>query len=225
MNPLSLQDLLPAPEYEQQREQFRSQIIALKQRRRISVGPLITLGMASAFARFFFDHKAGAERDRTMGGIASLVLAFALGFGLLAEAAIDLLPGLGAGGRWFELTPLHLRLTLWICVATAVSELTALYLRAAEQAVRFAVFQFAQSLLYAGVTAALVLRGRDPLAGILVGQLAGQLFGAAATITLTLTTLRPHLSLRLLREAAAYSLPQQVLKHLLDISNLKHIGD
>ncbi len=43
MNPLSPQDLLPAPEYEQQREQFRSQIIALKQRRRISVGPLITL--------------------------------------------------------------------------------------------------------------------------------------------------------------------------------------
>jgi hypothetical protein len=43
MNPLSPQDLLPAPEYEQQREQFRSQIIALKQRRRISIGPLITL--------------------------------------------------------------------------------------------------------------------------------------------------------------------------------------
>jgi hypothetical protein len=43
MNPLSPQDLLPAPEYEQQREQFRSQIIALKQRRRISVGPLVTL--------------------------------------------------------------------------------------------------------------------------------------------------------------------------------------
>ncbi|MDE3048758.1 MAG: DUF3501 family protein [Nitrospirota bacterium] len=36
-------DLLPPAEYEQQREQFRSQIIALKQRRRISVGPLITL--------------------------------------------------------------------------------------------------------------------------------------------------------------------------------------
>jgi hypothetical protein len=43
MNPLSPQDLLPAPEYEQQREQFRSRIIALKQRRRISVGPLVTL--------------------------------------------------------------------------------------------------------------------------------------------------------------------------------------
>ena len=43
MNFLTSQDLLPAATYEQQREFFRSQIIALKQRRRISVGPLITL--------------------------------------------------------------------------------------------------------------------------------------------------------------------------------------
>ncbi|MDO8357456.1 MAG: DUF3501 family protein [Nitrospirota bacterium] len=43
MNLLTTQDLLPAAAYEQQREPFRSQIIALKQRRRISVGPLITL--------------------------------------------------------------------------------------------------------------------------------------------------------------------------------------
>lgn len=43
MNVLTSQDLLPAAEYERQREQFRAQIIALKQRRRISVGPLVTL--------------------------------------------------------------------------------------------------------------------------------------------------------------------------------------
>ena len=43
MKQLLQTDLLPAAEYEQQREQFRSRIIALKQRRRISVGPLITL--------------------------------------------------------------------------------------------------------------------------------------------------------------------------------------
>lgn len=43
MNPLTTQDILPAAEYERQREQRRSKIIALKQRRRISIGPLITL--------------------------------------------------------------------------------------------------------------------------------------------------------------------------------------
>jgi hypothetical protein len=43
MKMLTPEDVLPREDYEQQREQFRSQIIALKQRRRISVGPLITL--------------------------------------------------------------------------------------------------------------------------------------------------------------------------------------
>jgi hypothetical protein len=43
MNLLTRQDLMPSSEYELQREQFRAQIIGLKQRRRISVGPLVTL--------------------------------------------------------------------------------------------------------------------------------------------------------------------------------------
>jgi hypothetical protein len=43
MKQLIQTDLVSTAEYEQQREQFRSQIIALKQRRRISVGPLVTL--------------------------------------------------------------------------------------------------------------------------------------------------------------------------------------
>ncbi|MBA0914568.1 MAG: DUF3501 family protein [Nitrospiraceae bacterium] len=43
MNVLTSHDILPIAEYEQQREQVRAQIIALKQRRRISLGPLITL--------------------------------------------------------------------------------------------------------------------------------------------------------------------------------------
>jgi hypothetical protein len=43
MKQLTQIDLLSTADYERQREQFRSHIIALKQRRRISVGPLITL--------------------------------------------------------------------------------------------------------------------------------------------------------------------------------------
>lgn len=43
MTPVTLRELVSATEYEQQREQIRAQIIALKQRRRISLGPLITL--------------------------------------------------------------------------------------------------------------------------------------------------------------------------------------
>jgi hypothetical protein len=40
---LTREDLLPPEEYERQRERIRSQIIELKRRRRISVGPVITL--------------------------------------------------------------------------------------------------------------------------------------------------------------------------------------
>ena len=43
MKRLTQEDLIPYADYERQREEFRSRIIALKQRRRISVGPLITL--------------------------------------------------------------------------------------------------------------------------------------------------------------------------------------
>jgi len=43
MKGVTLGDVIPYADYERQREEFRSRIIALKQRRRISVGPLITM--------------------------------------------------------------------------------------------------------------------------------------------------------------------------------------
>ena len=43
MNLLTQKDVLSIEEYERQREMFRSHIIALKQRRRIAIGALITL--------------------------------------------------------------------------------------------------------------------------------------------------------------------------------------
>jgi hypothetical protein len=43
MKLLTREDLLPLHEYEQQREAYRSRIIALKQRRRVALGPLISV--------------------------------------------------------------------------------------------------------------------------------------------------------------------------------------
>ena len=43
MKGMTLDDVISYADYERQREEFRSRIIALKQRRRISVGPLLTL--------------------------------------------------------------------------------------------------------------------------------------------------------------------------------------
>ena len=43
MKPLTVQDVLPIEEYERSREAFRQRIIDLKQKRRLSVGTLITM--------------------------------------------------------------------------------------------------------------------------------------------------------------------------------------
>ena len=43
MKVITANDLISYEEYERQREAFRTKIIALKQRRRISVGPFITM--------------------------------------------------------------------------------------------------------------------------------------------------------------------------------------
>jgi len=43
MKTITREDVIPYKDYERQREEFRSRIIALKQRRRISVGPMITI--------------------------------------------------------------------------------------------------------------------------------------------------------------------------------------
>lgn len=43
MKAITLQDVMPYADYERQREAYRGRIIALKQRRRISVGPALTL--------------------------------------------------------------------------------------------------------------------------------------------------------------------------------------
>ena len=43
MKPLTREDVLSLQDYERQRDSFRSRIIALKQRRRLSLGPLISV--------------------------------------------------------------------------------------------------------------------------------------------------------------------------------------
>ncbi|MGH9366424.1 MAG: DUF3501 family protein, partial [Thermoanaerobaculia bacterium] len=43
MNPLSLEDIKNLHEYELERPDFRERVIALKKRRRVPLGPLMTL--------------------------------------------------------------------------------------------------------------------------------------------------------------------------------------
>jgi hypothetical protein len=60
---ITVDDLVPYEEYERQRESFRANIIALKQRRRISLGPLITVVFENRdTVRFQIQEMIRAER-------------------------------------------------------------------------------------------------------------------------------------------------------------------
>ncbi|MEK9140670.1 MAG: DUF3501 family protein [Nitrospirota bacterium] len=60
---ITVDDLIPYEEYERQRESFLANIIALKQRRRISIGPLITVVFENRdTVRFQIQEMIRAER-------------------------------------------------------------------------------------------------------------------------------------------------------------------
>jgi Protein of unknown function (DUF3501) len=61
--PLTLDDIADQRAYERERDEFRSQVIAVKKRRRISVGPVITLTFESRLTmRFQVQEMARAEK-------------------------------------------------------------------------------------------------------------------------------------------------------------------
>src|SRR5438067_456456 len=71
MKPLTVQDLLPADEYERRRNDFRKRIIELKEDRRIAVGDLVTLVFENRDTILFqiqemirAEHIVAAERIR-----------------------------------------------------------------------------------------------------------------------------------------------------------------
>lgn len=66
MNHLRLEDIADVRTYEREREAFRQQVIALKRRRRVSVGPLVTLVFENRDTiRFQVQEMARAERMTT----------------------------------------------------------------------------------------------------------------------------------------------------------------
>ena len=65
-HPLTLDDILDQRAYEREREAFRSEVIAVKKLRRVSIGPVITLTFESRMTmRFQIQEMARAERMST----------------------------------------------------------------------------------------------------------------------------------------------------------------
>jgi len=66
MNKLTLDDIIDQREYEREREQFRSEVIALKKLRRIAIGPIVTVVCENATTvRFQIQEMARAEKMTT----------------------------------------------------------------------------------------------------------------------------------------------------------------
>ena len=69
---LTLDDIADLPTYEREREAFRDHVIALKRRRRVAVGPLVTLLFENRDTiRFQIQEMARVERLATDAAIES----------------------------------------------------------------------------------------------------------------------------------------------------------
>ncbi|MCU1278787.1 MAG: hypothetical protein JWM53_2333, partial [bacterium] len=165
------------------------------------VPTVLTLSLSAALGRFFFDDVDPERRARKVGGIAAVIVALAVGGGLVGELLVDVVrPHAGALG------PGHLRMVVWICALTAVNEIPAVYLRMSERALAFAVFNLTVFGVTFGTTAYLMLGRNLGLLGLLGGMATAQVVAGLFTIFFVLS-LRPQPTRTLIREALHYSVP------------------
>lgn len=165
--------------------------------------PLISMALASALARFFFDDRDRHVRDRTVGVIAITMIALCLASGIVAETAIDLFPGLHLG----TLSRTQLRIVVWICALTPITEIPMTYYRANESSVRFAAYSLSISIIAAGATLYFMLARNLGLNGLLGGLVVGQIAGSLFAVVFVMNTLSPAFDGKLIRQALSYSIP------------------
>lgn len=167
------------------------------------LGPLLSLGLGAALARFYFDSAQAARRDRNAGTIGALLIVLALAASSLVELGLELAPSVHLGAVAVH----QLRLVLWIAVATAIADLPLVYCRAAERAGRFALASLWMSLVTVAATLVLLLGFDAGLDGIFLGLLLGQLAGVPLALWLIFARLGVTWDPVLLRAAVRYGLP------------------
>jgi O-antigen/teichoic acid export membrane protein len=164
---------------------------------------IATLSLSSAFARFFFDERDPALRDRRLAAIATPIILLAVIGAILGEALL----ATSLSARSVALDTTSLRIVIWTCAAVAIGEIPSAYLRAAQQAMRYALYNLTTFALTAGSTAFFLLRLDLGLRGLLGGMLFGQAAGALISIVFTARTLGFRLDRVVFKEAVRYSAP------------------
>jgi O-antigen/teichoic acid export membrane protein len=165
------------------------------------VPTVLTLSLSAALGRFFFDDVDPVQRAHKVGGIASVIVALAVGGGLVGELFVDIVrPHAGALG------PAHLRMVVWICALTAVNEIPAVYLRMSERAFAYALFNLSSFAITLGTTAYLMISRNLGLLGLLGGMATAQIVTGLFSFGFV-RSLRPQPTRSLIRQALHYSVP------------------
>lgn len=163
---------------------------------------VLTLGMTSALARFFFDTPDREEGRRRVGGVARAMILLAVGLALPIEGLVLALgqPD-GLWGRW------ELSCILWAGVGGALAQIPSVYLRAAQRPYPAAALQLVQffSVVGGGVVL-VVLLGRGLRGAIEAYALAYVVNGLIAAVFVVLA-LPGRPSRTLFGEAMALALP------------------
>lgn len=171
---------------------------------------LLSLGLSSAVARFFFDGGTEAEGERRVAGVARWLVMLAIGNGLAGQLLLWLLatqrsPGLT--GRW-EMTCI-----LWASVGAAVAEIPATYMVIRQRPYAASGFQFGRFLSSFASGWLLVYVLGHGLRGAIESLALTGLIDGCVSIGFIAWALKGRPTRSLLREGLRFSLP--IIPHYL----------
>ncbi len=171
--------------------------------------PLLSLGLAAAIGRFFFDEIDPKKRDAKLGVIAGAIAVLSLSLGVVGQVILWALPRAHMAG----LSQGQLQMVLWICASVPLAEVPIIYLRSSERALGAAALSLGQFLLMIGTTSFLMLGRGLGVTGMLGGMLMTQGASAIFALWFIFTRLGPRYDRPVLIAAARFSLP--LIPHLL----------
>lgn len=165
---------------------------------------VLSLGLVSAVARFFFEGRDVATAQARTAAVARAQILLSVAFAALLQAGVLLArPGgtTGLFGRW------ELSCMVWASAGGAIAAIPSAYLRVRQRPIATSLFQLGQFLCFTGAGILLVsVLGRGLRGSIEAAALAYVVNGLAAVV-FVLRALKGPLRRDVLREALRFSLP------------------
>ncbi len=168
------------------------------------LNPLFNLGLQSAVMRYYFHFDTYEEQRRAYNTglcflVCTLLMSLALFFGFAEQIA-----------RFLFKDSQHanlIKLVALMSAATALSQQPMALLRAQERSFTFSILQLARGTIGPAVIILLVVKYRQGVSGILLGEIAGITALVLAGQVCTWRWLKPSLDLKMLKPMLAFGLP------------------